>query len=73
MESTFPNVENYIILRDSGSTIKCVLSPLTEVVGPTMNLISRTYHFCERRKYELNVLLEYDIIILQIYGFSIAI
>ena len=45
------------------STIKCVFSPFTEVVCPIMNLISETYHFCERRKYKFNVLLEYDIII----------
>ncbi len=52
--------ENYIILREY---IKCVLPPLTEVVGLTMNLINGTYHFCERREYAFNVLLEYDIII----------
>jgi hypothetical protein len=37
-------------------------------VGPTMNLISRTYHFCERREYKFNVLLKYDIIIRDIRG-----
>jgi hypothetical protein len=52
--------ENYIILREY---IKCVLLPLTEVVGPTMNLISGTLHFCEKREYAFNVLPEYDIII----------
>ena len=46
-------VENYIILR---KYIKYVFSPLTEVVGPTMNLIRKTHHFCERREYAFNVL-----------------
>ena len=53
-------MENYIILREY---TKCVLPPLTEVVGPTMNLISGTHHFCERKEYAFNILLEYDIII----------
>jgi hypothetical protein len=35
----------------------------TEVVGLTMNLISGTHHFCERREYSFNILPEYDIII----------
>ncbi len=52
--------ENYIILREY---IKCVLLSLTKVVGPTINLISRIYYFCERRKYVFNILSEYDIII----------
>ena len=36
--------------------IKCVLLPLTEVVGPIMNLISGTHNFCERKEYAFNVL-----------------
>ena len=40
--------ENYIILREY---IKCVLPPLIEMVGFTMNLISDTHYFCERREY----------------------
>ena len=43
--------------------IKCVLPPLTEVVDPIINLISRFYNFCERREYAFNVLPEYSIII----------
>jgi hypothetical protein len=50
--------ENYIILQEH---IKCILTPLTEVVNPTMNLISGTHYFCERREYAFNALLEYDI------------
>ncbi len=42
--------------------IKCVLLPLTEVVDLTMNLISRTHYFYEKREYVFNVLLEYYII-----------
>jgi hypothetical protein len=57
----FLSWENYIILREY---IKCVLPPLTEVVGPTMNLINGTHDFCERREYVFNVLPEYNIIIL---------
>ena len=49
--------ENYIILY-----IKCVLPHLTEVMGPTINLISGIHHFCERREYTFNVLSEYIII-----------
>jgi hypothetical protein len=40
-----------------------VFSPFTEVVGSTMNLISGTQHFCERREYAFNILPEYNIII----------
>ena len=53
--------ENYIILREY---IKCVLPPLTEVVGPIMILINRTYNFCENNKYIFNILLEHSIITL---------
>ena len=52
-------MENYIILL---KYIKCVLLLFTEVMGPTMNLISRTHNFCERSKYAFNVLPEYNII-----------
>ena len=52
-------MDNYIILREY---IKCVLPPLTEVVGPIMNLISGTYHFCEKKEYAFNILSEYDTI-----------
>ena len=41
---------------------KCVFSPLTRMVGPIMNLISRTYHSCERRKYVFMILRKYLII-----------
>ena len=41
---------------------KCILPSLTEVMGLTMNSISETHHFYERREYAFNVLLEYDII-----------
>ena len=51
--------KNYIILQ---RYIKCILPPLTEMIGPIMNLISGIYHFCERREYVFNVLLEYYII-----------
>ncbi len=53
------NGENYIIL---GEYIKCVIPPLTEVVGPSMNLISGTHDFCEKREYVFYVLPEYNII-----------
>jgi hypothetical protein len=43
--------------------IKCVLPPLTEIMGPIMNLISGIHDFCEKRKYEFNVFPEYSIII----------
>ena len=52
--------ENYQVLREY---IKCVLPPLTEVVGPIINLINETYNFCERREYAFNVLPEYNITI----------
>ena len=55
--------ENYIILREY---IKCVLPPLIDVVGLTMNLISGTYDFCERKKYAFNVIPKYSIIILSL-------
>ena len=42
--------------------IKCVFLPLTEVMGPIMNLISEIHNFCERREYAFNVLPEYIII-----------
>jgi hypothetical protein len=42
--------------------IKCVLPPLTEMVGPIINLISGTHNFYERREYAFNVLPEYLII-----------
>ena len=48
--------ENYRILREY---IKCVLPPLTYVVGSTIYLISRTHHLCEKREYTFNVLPEY--------------
>ena len=54
--------ENYIMLWEY---IKCILPPLTEVVGPTMILISETHDFCERREYTFNVLPEYSIITLR--------
>ena len=47
------NGKNYIIFWEY---IKYVISPLTEVVGPIMNLISGTHDFCERREYVFNVL-----------------
>jgi hypothetical protein len=53
------NGENYIIL---GEYIKCVIPPLTEVVGLTINLISRTHDFCEKKEYVFNVFPEYNII-----------
>ena len=40
--------ENYFILREYH---KCVLSPLTWIVGLTMNLTNRTHHSCERNEY----------------------
>jgi hypothetical protein len=52
--------ENYIILLEY---IKRVLPPLIKVVGPTINLISGTHNFCERKEYAFNVLPEYSIII----------
>jgi hypothetical protein len=58
-------VKNYIILREY---IKCVLSSLTEVVGPTMNLISGTHNLCEKREYAFNVFLEYSIITRILYS-----
>ena len=58
-----PNRENYIIFREY---IKCVLSPLTEMMGPTINLISGIHDFCEKREYAFNVLPKYSIIIHQI-------
>jgi hypothetical protein len=58
---TYHSWKNYIILREY---IKCVLPPLIEVVGLTMNLISRTHDFCERKEYAFNILLEYSIITL---------
>jgi hypothetical protein len=51
--------KNYIIFQEY---IKSVLPPLTEIVDPIMNLISRTHDFCERREYAFNVLSEYSII-----------
>jgi hypothetical protein len=53
--------ENYIIFRKH---IKCIFSPFTEVVGLTINLISETHDFCERREYAFNVFSEYNIITL---------
>ena len=32
------------------------------MVGPTINLISKTHHSCERRKYAFMILREYTII-----------
>ena len=55
----FPSTGNYCILPEYH---KCVLPPLTFMVGPTMNLISRTHHSCERREYAFMVLREYLII-----------
>ena len=54
------------IIRYSGSTLNTyfLLSPLTEVVGPIINLISGTHNFCKRREYAFNILLEYLIITL---------
>ena len=49
----------YIILWEY---IKCVLLPLTEVMGLTIILISGIHNFCERREYAFNVLSEYSII-----------
>ena len=48
--------ENYWVLLEYH---KCVVSPLTWMMGPTMNLISVTQHLCERREYSFVVLLEY--------------
>jgi hypothetical protein len=59
--------KNYIILWEY---IKCV-PPLTEVVGPTMNLINGIHHFYERREYTFNVLSEYNIITLDRIGTQI--
>ena len=42
--------------------IKFVLLPLTEVVGPIMNLISGTHNFYKRREYAFNILPKYSII-----------
>ena len=53
------SVENYIIFREY---IKYVFPPLTEVVDPTMNLISEIHDFCEKREYVFNVFPEYSII-----------
>ena len=53
--------ENYIIFR---KYIKCVLLPLTEMMGLIMNLISRIHYFCEIREYAFNVFPKYDTIIL---------
>ena len=50
---------NYTIFWDC---IKCVLPPLTEVVGPANWIHDKTHHFCKRRKYAFNVLSEYLII-----------
>ena len=52
--------ENYIIFWEY---IKYVFPSLIEVMGPIMNLISRTYHFCEKKKYAFNILPKHDIII----------
>jgi hypothetical protein len=60
-------MENYIILREY---IKCILPPLTKMVGPIMNLISGTHHFYERREYAFNVLPEYYIITLIFIKFN---
>ena len=38
------------------------IPPLTEVVGPIMNLINETHNLCEKREYAFNVLQEYSII-----------
>ena len=62
-QAVYEFTENYIILQ---KYIKCVFLPLTEMMGPTMNLISGTHHFCEMRDYTFNILLEYDIIILNL-------
>ena len=51
--------ENYIILREY---IKYVFPPFTKVMGPTINLISRTHDFCEKKEYVFNILPEYSII-----------
>jgi hypothetical protein len=48
--------ENYIIFCEY---IKCVLLSLTEVVDPTMNLVSKIHDFCERREY-VNIFYKLD-------------
>jgi len=49
------------IIRYFRSTIN-TYSPLTWIVGPTMNLINRTHHLCEKREYTFIVFWEYTII-----------
>ena len=50
---------NYCVLSEYH---KCMLPPLTWMVGPTMNLINGTHHSCERRKHAFMVFREYLII-----------
>ena len=51
--------ENYQVFREY---IKCILPPLTKMMGPIMILINGTHNFCERREYVFNVLRQYLII-----------
>ena len=51
--------ENYLVFLEYH---KCILSHLTWMVGPTMNLISWKHHSCERREYVFMVFREYTII-----------
>ena len=55
----FYMMENYLVLLEYH---KCVFLPLTWKIVPTMNLISGTYHSCERREYAFMILREYIII-----------
>ena len=41
------------------------------MVGPTMNLISRTHHSCKRREYTFIVFREYTIIFLFLEGVAV--
>ena len=54
-----PNIGHYRFWK----YIKCVLLPLTWIVGPIMNLINETHYLCE-----INVLSEYSIITRTIEG-----
>ena len=45
-------MKNYIIFREY---IKCLLTFLTEVMNPIMNLINETHDFCEIREYTFNI------------------
>ena len=52
-------MRNYCVLSEY---YKCVVPPLTWMVGPTINLISGTNYSCEMRNYAFMVFWEYLVI-----------